>query len=253
MIGQTFSHYRIVKELGKGGMGVVYLAQHTGLDRQVAIKISADANSPGGQQLRQRFQREIRLIAKLSHRNIAAVHDGGTTPDGQLYLVMEFVRGKMLSHLIEERSLTLERTVEIIGDVAAALAEAHRHGIVHRDIKPSNVAINDQGEVKVLDFGLAKYLDEAAGTSQLYDGVNENSNPETPPHGDYSRQVDHLLATRTRAGIILCTPEYASPEQAMGLPVDARPIFSHLGPCSTNASPAPDPSPLQIQIMPAPR
>ncbi|MDQ1639076.1 MAG: eukaryotic-like serine/threonine-protein kinase [Pyrinomonadaceae bacterium] len=231
MIGQTFSHYRIVKELGKGGMGVVYLAEDTELDRQVAIKVSTEANGARGQQLRMRFRRETRVIAKLSHRNIATVHDGGATPDGHLYIVMELVKGKMLSDLIKEDGLTLKRTLEIIAAVAAALAEAHRHGIIHRDIKPSNIAINEQGEVKVLDFGLAKYLDEAAAANRPSEnGVDEDDYPGAPQGGDPTRQPAPLPATRTSSGVIVCTPEYASPEQAMGFDdVDVRTDLFSLG------------------------
>jgi len=231
MIGQTFSHYRITKELGKGGMGIVYLAEDTELDRQVAIKVSTTVAGPRGQQLRMRFRRERRFIAKLSHRNIATVYDGGTTPDGQLYIVMEFVQGRMLSDLIAEKDLTIERSIEIIREVAAALAEAHRHGIVHRDIKPSNIAINKQGEVKVLDFGLAKYLDEAAVANRLSEnGVDEDDHPPAPQGADPTQQPAPLPATRTSSAVIVCTPEYASPEQAMGFDdVDARTDIFSLG------------------------
>ncbi len=234
MVGQTFSHYKIIKELGRGGMGVVYLAEDTELDRPVAIKIATDASGPRGQQLRIRFRRELKVIAKLSHRNIAIVHDGGKTPEGQLYIVMELVKGKMLGDLIEEGSLTLQRAVEIVLAVAEALAEAHRRGIIHRDIKPSNIAINEQGDVKVLDFGLAKYLDDAAAANQpdensINNGINEDGHPNATRDGDLARHPDPLPATRTSTGVIVCTPEYASPEQAMGLEVDARTDLFSLG------------------------
>lgn len=192
-------------------MGVVYLAEDTLLGRQVAIKISTEASGLRRQQLRTRFQREIRAIAKLSHhQHIASVHDGGETPDGHLYIVMELVRGKTLGDLIQEGNLTLERTVEIIVDVAEALGEAHRKGIVHRDIKPSNIALNEKGDVKVLDFGLAKQFGA----------------PSDDPTDPY---VAELPNTQTREDLIVGTPGYFSPEQALGLPVDARSDIFSLG------------------------
>jgi serine/threonine protein kinase len=201
MIGETVSHYRIIERLGEGGMGVVYLAEDTLLGRRVAIKTLTDTTGPGNQHFRTRFLREARAVSALSHPHIATIHDYGETPSGQPYIVMEFVKGKMLSDLIQEEALTLNRAVQIIADVAEALAEAHRHSIVHRDIKPSNVAINERGEVKVLDFGLSKQL------SGLSDST---SDPQV------------LLDTQTREGFIVGTPMYLSPEQALGVSIDTR-------------------------------
>src|ERR1700730_9695004 len=158
MIGQTISHYRILSQLGEGGMGVVYVAEDTLLGRQVAIKTLSDGGL-GRQHFRTRFLREARAVSALSHANIATIHEYGETDDGQPYIVMELVKGQTLADLISENKLTLERAIEITIDVARALGEAHRHGIVHRDIKPSNIAINESGQVKVLDFGLAKRVD----------------------------------------------------------------------------------------------
>jgi eukaryotic-like serine/threonine-protein kinase len=209
MIGQTISHYRILSKLGEGGMGVVYLAEDTVLGRQVAIKTLTDGGA-GKQQFRMRFLREARAVSALSHANIATVHDYGETTDGLPFIVMELVKGQTLADLINESKLTLERAVEIIIDVAKALAEAHHCGIIHRDIKPSNVAINERGQVKVLDFGLAKQIDL---------GLLTPSDPE--------RQT--LLNTQTREGVVVGTPMYLSPEQAMGLSVDARSDLFSLG------------------------
>src|SRR6185436_5690483 len=156
MIGQTISHYRIISKLGEGGMGVVYLAEDTILARHLAVKTLTEGGL-GRQHFRTRFLREARAVSALSHANIATIYDYGETPQGNPYIVMEFVRGETLADLISEGKLSLERAVEIIIDVARALGEAHRHGIVHRDIKPSNIAISESGEVKVLDFGLAKH------------------------------------------------------------------------------------------------
>lgn len=210
MIGQTFSHYRIIQELGKGGMGVVYLAEDTVLGRQVAIKTLTDASGTGNQNFRIRFLREARAVSALSHPHIAPIYDYGETAEGQPYIVMEFIRGETLADLMLKESLTIPRAVEIISEVAEALGEAHAHGIIHRDIKPSNIAINHRGEVKVLDFGLAKQIDP---------GVADSLDPE--------RQT--LLNTQTREGVIVGTPMYLSPEQALGLEVDARSDLFSLG------------------------
>jgi serine/threonine protein kinase len=209
MIGQTISHYRILSKLGEGGMGIVYVAEDTVLGRQVAIKTLNDGG-PGKQHFRTRFLREARAISALSHPHIATIYDYGETSDGQPYIVMELVKGQTLADLINQSKLTLERSIEIIIDVAKALGEAHRHGIVHRDIKPSNIAINDRGQVKVLDFGLAKHLDTASPG---------NGNPAAPI----------LPNTQTREGVIVGTPMYVSPEQAMGIHVDARSDVFSLG------------------------
>ncbi|HXM34822.1 MAG TPA: serine/threonine-protein kinase, partial [Pyrinomonadaceae bacterium] len=155
MIGRTVSHYRVLEELGRGGMGVVYLAFDPRLDRQVAIKFLTSRDP----HYRARFLREARAVSKLHHPNIAIVHDAGETDDDQPFIVMEFVAGRNLSDLLEA-GLTLSEAVRYVLGIAEALSEAHRQGIVHRDIKPSNVMVSDRGQVKVLDFGLVKQIDE---------------------------------------------------------------------------------------------
>jgi serine/threonine protein kinase len=210
MIGQTISHYRIVEKLGEGGMGVVYIAEDTLLGRRVAVKtLHADGNSRDGH-FRTRFLREARAVSALSHPHIATIHDYGETEDGQPYIVMELVKGETLSDLMQKDALTIPRAIEIITQVAEALSEAHSQAIIHRDIKPSNVAINERGNVKVLDFGLAKQLDLGA--------LNASS---------AERQT--LLNTQTKEGVIVGTPMYLSPEQAMGVEVDARSDLFSLG------------------------
>lgn len=202
MIGQTVSHYRILSKLGEGGMGTVYVAEDTLLGRRVAIKSLKVASVPGQTHFRTRFLREARAASLLNHPHIATVHDYGETEDGQPYLVMELIDGKSLSDLLRENSLPVDRAVEIIRQVADAIAEAHRHGIVHRDIKPSNVVLNQRNEVKVLDFGLAKHTEPDSAAMV----------------GD---------ATHTLEGVIIGTPSYLSPEQALGMPIDRRSdIFS---------------------------
>lgn len=209
MIGATVSHYRILEKLGEGGMGIVYLAEDVLLGRRVAIKTLTATRGSANQHFRTRFLREARAASRLSHPHIATVYDYGETQDGQPYLVMELVRGKTLSDLIREESLTIPRSIEIVREVAEALSEAHRHGLVHRDIKPSNIAINERGSVKVLDFGLAKEVLPAPG-----DGISPSAT-----HAN----------TQTREGIIVGTPMYLSPEQALGVEVDARSDLFSLG------------------------
>jgi len=207
LIGSTISHYRIVEKLGEGGMGVVYVAEDTLLGRRVAVKTLIANGTPGDQHFRSRFLREARAVSKLSHPHIANIYDYGETDDGQPYIVMELVDGSTLGDLMLKEKLTIPRAVGIIRQVAEALAEAHRHGIVHRDIKPSNIAINERGNVKVLDFGLAKEIETAP------------SDPEAQTR----------LHTQTREGVIVGTPMYLSPEQALGIKVDARSDVFSLG------------------------
>jgi serine/threonine protein kinase/Tfp pilus assembly protein PilF len=210
MIGRTLSHYRIIEKLGEGGMGIVYVAEDTLLGRRVAIKMLHSRRNSEDLHFRARFLREARAVSALSHPHIATVHDYGETEDGDPYIVMELIKGDTLGELMLTEKLNIARSIEIIKQVGEALGEAHRHGIIHRDIKPTNVAINERGHVKVLDFGLAK---------QVALGDEETSDPE--------RQT--LLATHTREGVIVGTPLYLSPEQAMGNEVDARSDLFSLG------------------------
>ncbi len=205
MIGQTVSHYRIIEKLGEGGMGVVYLAEDQHLARRVAIKFLTSTDH----HYRARFIREARAVSALNHPNIAIVHDYGETQAGQPFIVMEYVKGKSLSELLDE-GLTMRRSVEIVASIAEALGEAHDQGIVHRDIKPSNVLINNRGHVKVLDFGLVKHLFEPHTT-----GV------------DLDAQT--IYATKTRSDVIVGTPLYLSPEQATGKDIDGRSDLFALG------------------------
>jgi tetratricopeptide (TPR) repeat protein/predicted Ser/Thr protein kinase len=208
LIGQTVSHYRILEQLGEGGMGLVYLAEDTLLGRRVAIK-TLHSRTGHDVQFRNRFLREARAISMLSHPHIATIYDYGETNDGEPYIVMELIKGETLGNLILTEKLTVARAIEIIKQVAEALVEAHHHGIVHRDIKPSNVAINERGQVKVLDFGLAKQV------------TNEFS--VTDP------EQQTMLVAETREGVIVGTPQYLSPEQAMGNEVDGRSDLFSLG------------------------
>src|ERR1044072_2624248 len=208
MIGQTGSHYRILDPPGEGGMGTVYLAEDTHLGRRVAIKFpSVNSNS---HDYRARFLREARAVSELSHPGIGTLFDYGETDEGRPFLVMELAKGRPLTELMQNGELNLKRAVEIVIEVANALIAAHARGVIHRDIKPSNIMIDDNGQVKVLDFGLAKQLNKDAG------GASE---PEALT----------LLSTETRSGVVLGTPAYLSPEQATGGAVDGRSDLFALG------------------------
>lgn len=186
-------------------MGTVYLAEDTHLGRHVAIKFLSSLDS----HYRARFLREARTVSLLSHPNIATVYDYGETPEGQPYIVMELVKGKTLGDLLEDERLPLVRSVQIVAAIAEALSEAHDHGVVHRDIKPSNVVINERGQVKVLDFGLVKHLEESY----------ETTTPNAPTLG----------FERTQSDVIVGTPLYLSPEQATGKAIDGRSDLFALG------------------------
>lgn len=205
MIGRLVSRYDLLEQLGKGGMGVVFLARDTRLSREVAIKFLTSSDP----HYRARFQREARALSSFSHPNIATVHDSGETEEGQPFIVMELVSGSTLSEILEKRGLTLAQAVDTAISIAEALAEAHRHGIIHRDIKPANVIINERGHVKVLDFGLAKQLNEEFAPAE---------SGEAAPY-----------ATRTQSDVAIGTPLYFSPEQASSRPVDERSDLFALG------------------------
>lgn len=205
MIGETISRYRIIEQLGEGGMGVVYLAEDTTLERQVALKFLTST----GPEYRARFLREARAVSVLSHPNIATVFDYGETPEGQPYIVMELVKGEPLSEKLQSGSLPLAEAVRIVCFIAEALGEAHHRGVVHRDVKPSNVIITDRDQVKVVDFGLVK---------QIFEESEEAGDNRASQAG-----------TRTRSDVIIGTPLYLSPEQAMGRAVDRRSDLFALG------------------------
>src|SRR6202049_2838760 len=188
-IGDKLGPYEILAPIGKGGMGEVYRARDTRLNRDVAVKVSAERFS-------ERFEREARAIASLNHPNICHLYDVG--PD---YLVMELVEGPTLAERIKESAIPLEESLAIAGQIADALEAAHEKGVVHRDVKPGNVKVKSDGTVKVLDFGLAKM----GGTPTV--------------QGDHSPT---LTIGQTEAGMILGTASYMSPEQAKGKPVDHR-------------------------------
>jgi eukaryotic-like serine/threonine-protein kinase len=200
MIGKTLGHYQILEKLGEGGMGVVYKARDTHLDRFAAIKVLPPEKVSDPERKR-RFIQEAKAASALNHPSIITIYDIDQA-DGIDYIAMEFVPGKTLDELIPRKGMRLSLALKYAVQIADALARAHGAGIIHRDLKPSNVMVDEHGLVKVLDFGLAK-LTEAAG-------------PEA-----------ETAATRTGAGTILGTAAYMSPEQAEGKHIDTRSdIFS---------------------------
>ena len=201
MIGTTLSHYRILEKLGAGGMGVVYRAEDTNLNRQVAIKVLPDIFSGDPERLA-RFEREAKLLASLNHPNIAAIH-GLEEAEGKRFLVLELVDGETLAQRIAKGPLPVDETLDVCLKIAEGLEAAHEKGIIHRDLKPANVKITPEGKVKVLDFGLAKAFQVETST----------------PDASHSPTLTDQM---TRPGVILGTATYMSPEQAKGKQVDKR-------------------------------
>jgi two-component system LytT family response regulator len=199
MIGRTLSHYRILDELGRGGMGVVYRALDTSLGREVALKVLGPAASPGGEQER-RLRLEARAAAALVHPAVSVVYEIDEA-EGATFIAMELVRGRPLASLIAGAPLDPGRALDLALEVAEGLAEAHVQGVVHRDLKPKNVMLTDSGHVKIIDFGLAKLTKPRAPFE---------SGSDTPSWGE------------TDPGRILGTAAYMSPEQVRGGEVDAR-------------------------------
>jgi eukaryotic-like serine/threonine-protein kinase len=207
MVGQTLGHFEILEKLGEGGMGVVYKARDTHLDRLVAIKI-LPADKVADRDRRRRFAQEAKSASALNHPGIVTIHDIAQH-EGIDFIAMEFVPGRTLDRVIPWHGFGLNETLDYGVQIADALAAAHAAGIVHRDLKPANVIVTEQGRIKVLDFGLAKLVDRP--------GLAARDDAPTATHP----------APVTGHGVIVGTAAYMSPEQAEGKAVDARTdIFS---------------------------
>jgi eukaryotic-like serine/threonine-protein kinase len=202
--GDTLGRYRLVRVIGRGGMGVVYLARDEKLERDVALKV-LPVDALGDERRRRRFLREARIAAKVVDPFIATVFDAGEEGE-RVFLAMEYVEGRTLRAELRERGkLAIVDAVRIASDIARALVTAHEAGVIHRDVKPDNVMLATDGGVKVLDFGVAKAHDD-----------------ERPATAEES-------SLATRAGTLVGTPAYMSPEQAKGTIVDARSDLFSLG------------------------
>ena len=191
-LGQQIDSYKIVKEIGHGGMGTVYLAHHTdeSFDKQVALKLIKRGMDTKA--VLKRFVMERRILAQLQHRFIANLLDGGSTPDGLPYFVMEHVEGMPITKFCASHELSIDERLELFRKVCSAISYAHQNLVVHRDIKPSNILVTEDGVPKLLDFGIAKLL-----------------------RPDWSHDTNEATATMFR----VLTPEYASPEQMRGAPI----------------------------------
>jgi eukaryotic-like serine/threonine-protein kinase len=199
MVGRELSHYRIVAEISRGGMGVVYRATDTRLNRDVALKVLPDELVHDADR-RRRFVQEAQAASALEHPHIAVVHEVDEA-EGVTFIAMELVRGEKLRDLMERRRLTPARALELATEIAQGLARTHETGIVHRDLKPANVMVTDEGHAKIIDFGLAKLID---------------------PPSALAADTQTVARQATDPGVVLGTVAYMSPEQASGDKVDHR-------------------------------
>jgi Tol biopolymer transport system component/predicted Ser/Thr protein kinase len=201
MIGKNLSHYKVLEKIGQGGMGEVYRAEDTNLSREVAIKVLPEQFTSDPQRLA-RFEREAKLLAQLNHPNIAAIY-GFEKAEGVHFLALELVPGETLAERVAKGPLPVEEALEVCRQIAEGVEAAHEKGVIHRDLKPANVKVTPEGKVKILDFGLAKAFEEEVAEADI-------------------SQSPTLTEEMTRAGVILGTAAYMSPEQAKGKPVDKR-------------------------------
>jgi eukaryotic-like serine/threonine-protein kinase len=208
MIDETISHFRIVEKLGAGGMGIVYRAVDTRLNRPVALKFLPDNMAQNSAAL-ERFRREARAASALNHPSICTIYDIGEQ-DGRAFIAMELIEGETLRNHIHAKPLPMEEILRLGMQIADALDAAHTEGIIHRDIKPANIFVTKRGQAKVLDFGLAKLVPKGIGASE-------------------SDSADGVTDSPSIVGIISGTPSYMSPEQVRGDILDARTDIFSLG------------------------
>ena len=210
MLGRTLKHFTIEEKLGEGGMGVVYRARDTKLQRLVALKVLSPGVATDAEKRKRLFQ-EARAAARISHPAIAQVYDIDEA-EGIIFIAMELVEGQTVRQLIQRKELDLLGTMDVAIQVGEGLAKAHEAGIVHRDIKPANVMLTRDGQAKILDFGLAKQMDPAAGSGERQGG-----------------QADAVTQAQTQIGTVMGTAAYMSPEQVKGGAVDSRSDLFSLG------------------------
>jgi serine/threonine protein kinase len=197
--------YRAVREIGRGGMGTVYLAEDSHLDRQVALKVLHMVDTSG--EAASRLRKEARILARLEHPGIVPVHDAGVLPDGRVYYAMKLVQGDRLDHY-RRSSTTQGDLLRVFQKICEAVAFAHSQGVIHRDLKPENVMVGPFGEVLVMDWGVAKRVEDSADAKPV--------SPSSPRGLESSPDAPTWGSLDTAHGTVIGTPAYMSPEQSQG-------------------------------------
>ncbi len=206
MIGRILSHYKVLEEISRGGMGIVYLAVDVKLDREVALKV-LPPELVADPERKRRFIQEAKAAAKLEHPHIGVVHEIDEA-EGVTFIAMELIRGEMFRDFLRRQRMPLARSLELAAEIAEGLSCAHERGIVHRDVKPANIIVTEHGHAKIIDFGLAKLLE---------------------PLGGKGSDVETMIRKETDPGKVMGTVSYMSPEQARGEKVDPRSDIFSLG------------------------